>query len=96
MSFYKLMHKFQQFCKAFANVSSANIKFSETQLSKMIQSEGFLNPLDNIFGPLSSITLLNSIANPYLREFKNENITKEIKNKGVGDLLADTRFNILG
>ena len=25
-------------CKAFANVSSANIKFSKTQLSKMIQS----------------------------------------------------------
>ena len=28
--------------KAFANGSSANIKFSKTQLSKMIQSGGFL------------------------------------------------------
>ena len=27
-------------CKAFANGSSANIKFSKTQLSKMIQSGG--------------------------------------------------------
>ena len=29
-------------CKAFANVSSANIKFSKTQLSKILQSRGFL------------------------------------------------------
>ena len=29
-------------CKAFANGTLANIKFSKTQLSKMIQSEGFL------------------------------------------------------
>ena len=31
--------------KAFANNSSANIKLSKTQLSKMIQSEGFLGRL---------------------------------------------------
>ena len=35
--------------KAFANNSSVNIKFSKTQLSKMIQSGGFLGKL---FGPL--------------------------------------------
>ena len=29
-------------CKAFANGSSANIEFSKTQLSKMIQSGGFV------------------------------------------------------
>ena len=29
-------------CKAFANHSSSDIKLSKTQLSKMIQSEGFL------------------------------------------------------
>ena len=32
--------------KAFANGSSANIKFSKTQLSKMIQSEGWLTDLN--------------------------------------------------
>ena len=32
-------------CKAFTNHSSANIKLSKTQLSKMIQSEGFLGKL---------------------------------------------------
>ena len=35
--------------KAFANNSSIDIKFSKTQLSKMIQSWGFL---DKLFGPL--------------------------------------------
>ena len=35
--------------KAFANNSSVDIKFSKTQLSKMIQSEGFLGKL---LGPL--------------------------------------------
>ena len=29
-------------CKAFANGSSVNIKFSETQLSKIVQSGGFI------------------------------------------------------
>ena len=36
-------------CKAFANNSSADIKLSKTQLSKMIQSGGFLGRL---LGPL--------------------------------------------
>ena len=36
-------------CKAFANNLSANIKLSKTQLSKMIQSGGFLGRL---LGPL--------------------------------------------
>ena len=36
-------------CEAFANHSSADIKFSKTQLSKMIQSGGFLGKL---LGPL--------------------------------------------
>ena len=44
--------------KAFANNSSANIKFSKTQLSKIIQSGGFLGKL---FGPLlkNGLTLIN-------------------------------------
>ena len=40
--------------KAFANHSSADIKFSKTQLSKMIQSGGFLGRL---LGPLLKIGL---------------------------------------
>ena len=36
-------------CKAFANNSSADINSSKTQLSKMIQSGGFLGRL---YGPL--------------------------------------------
>ena len=36
-------------CKAVSNDSSANIKFSKTQLSKFVQSGGFLGRL---LGPL--------------------------------------------
>ena len=32
-------------CKAFGNISSANIKLWKTQLSKMLQSGGFIDPL---------------------------------------------------
>ena len=38
-------------CKAFANHSSIDIKLSKTQLSKMIQSRGFLG---NLLGKLAS------------------------------------------
>ena len=39
----------ENLCKAFANKSSTDIKLSKTQLSKMIQSGGFLGRL---LGPL--------------------------------------------
>ena len=39
-------------CKAFANNSSANIKLSKTQLSKMAQLGGFVGPfLAFLFNP---------------------------------------------
>ena len=41
--------------KALANSSSANINFPKTQLSKIIQSEGFLG---RFLGPLLKIRLL--------------------------------------
>ena len=56
--------------KAFANHSSSNIKLSKTQLSKMIQSEGFLGRLlgsllktglpliSNVIKPLAKIVLI--------------------------------------
>ena len=50
-------------CKAFSNNSSANIKFSKTQLSKMIQSGGFLGKL---LGPLlkTRLPLMKNVITP--------------------------------
>ena len=50
-------------CKAFANNSSINIKLSKTQLSKMIQSEGFLGRL---LGPLlkTGLPLISNVIKP--------------------------------
>ena len=49
--------------KAFANNSSANIKLSKTQLSKMIQSGGFLGRL---LGPLlkTGLPLISNVIKP--------------------------------
>ena len=49
--------------KAFANNSSANIKLSKTQLSKMIQSGGFLGRL---LGPLirTGFSLISNVIKP--------------------------------
>ena len=41
-------------CKAFANLSSTDIKLLKTQLSKMIQSGGFLG---NLLGPLMKVAM---------------------------------------
>ena len=47
-------------CKAFANSSSVDIEFSKAQLSKMIQSGGFLGKL---LGPLlkTGLPLMKSV-----------------------------------
>ena len=49
--------------KAFANNSSVDIKFSKAQLSKMIQSGGFLSEL---LGPLlkTGLLLMKSVITP--------------------------------
>ena len=49
--------------KAFANNSSVDIKFSKTQLSKMIQSGGFLGKL---LGPLlkTGLPLIKNVIKP--------------------------------
>ena len=49
--------------KAFSNNSSADIEFSKNQLSKMIQSGGFLGRL---FGPLlkTGLPLIKSVISP--------------------------------
>ena len=50
-------------CKVFSNNSSADIKFSRTQLSKMIQSGGFLG---NLLGPLlkPELPLIKNVVTP--------------------------------
>ena len=49
--------------KAFANNSSTNIKLSKSQLSKMIQSGGFL---DRLLGPLlkTGLPLIKNVIKP--------------------------------
>ena len=53
----------ENICKAFANHSSIDIKFSKTQLSKMIQSGEFLGKL---LGPLlkTGLPLMKSVIKP--------------------------------
>ena len=55
-------------CKAFANHLSANIKLSKTQLSKMIQSGGFLGRL---LGPLlkAGLPLIKNVVRPLAKSF---------------------------
>ena len=50
--------------KTFANGSSANIKFSKTQLSQMIQSEGFVNHV--LFDPDKTVKkIINKVDELY-------------------------------
>ena len=49
--------------KAFANQSSTDIKLSKTQLSKMIQSEGFLGKLLGSFLK-TGLPLMKSVIKP--------------------------------
>ena len=55
--------QFSNLCKAFANDSSADIKLSKTQLSKMLQSGGFLGRL---LGPLlkTGLLLIKNVIKP--------------------------------
>ena len=77
--------------KAFANGASANMKFSKTQLSKILQLGGFL----------FSSGILNLAMAPIKRFFSLENsIAKELKNGGAkkinSDILVDAGLNLLG
>ena len=79
---------------AFANGSSAIIKFSKTQLSKIVQLGGFLIGPPNIFGPpiIPEITsLVNPIINSVVKELKNTGTKKLNK-----DILVDAGLNIIG
>ena len=54
--------------KSFANNSSTDIKLSKTQLSKMIQSGGFLSRL---LGPLlkTGLSLIKNVIKPLAKSF---------------------------
>ena len=70
----------------------ANINFSKTQLSKIVEQEGLLadNPFQ-ITSPLSPFKMFNSVANSYIKELQNTD-AKKVNN----DILADTGLNIIG
>ena len=60
---------------AFANISSANIKFSKIQLSKIVQLRQFLFPTPNIFEEIIS-SPANSVMNSFVKELKNKDLKK--------------------
>ena len=63
INFYQLRHKFANLREVFANNLSANIKLSETQISKTIQSDGFFGTL---LKPLTKVDLplMNNVSQP--------------------------------
>ena len=81
-------------CKTFANGSSANTKFSKTQLSKMIQSGGFA--LYELTGPFirglsslprSIIKRISSITGSVItlanNEIKDIKVITSLENRGI-------------
>ena len=64
-------------CKAFANGSSANIKFSKTQLSKMIQSGGLAHNITNtILDRSKMISKIINITDEFSQKVTFDNIMK--------------------
>ena len=71
--------------KAFANHSSIDIKLSKTQLSKMIQSGGFLgNLLGKLAGPLMKVALAKNVLVPLGISAAMSAIDGSIKKKMLG------------
>ena len=67
--------QFSKVCKALANGSSAHIKFSKNQLSKTLQSGGFISPHD-LF--IALIEGLYSLSKSIAKESKNIGAKKHI------------------
>ena len=74
-------------CKAFANGSSANVKFSKTQLSKIVQLGRFLFSSSGM-SPMAPVKGFFSLANSIAKESVNMG-AKIINN----DILLDTGLN---
>ena len=74
--------------KAFANGSSANIKFSKTQLSKFSQSGGFIDVLDLIINPDK-----NPIFNPdkTVKKIINK-FDKLSKKRTINDIIKSSNW----
>ena len=76
-------------CKAFANGSSANVKFSKTQLSKIVQLGRFLFSSSGMSDlPMAPVKGFFSLANSIAKESVNMG-AKIINN----DILLDTGLN---
>ena len=65
--------------KAFGKHTSTNIKLSKTQLSKMIQSGGFLGRL---LGPLlrTGLPLMKSVIQPLVKRINSSSISSRSRN----------------
>ena len=79
-------------CKAFANGSSANIKFSKTQLSKMIQSGEIMIGISGID---NFINFQLKMSNSYLKKLSNID-TKKINKNNMKNLFIDVGLNMIG
>ena len=80
--------------KAFANVSSDNLKFSKTLLSIIVQLGRFMFCPGNIFGPpiiAEIISLANPITNSFVKELSNT-CTRKLNS----NFIVDSRLKIIG
>ena len=96
---YKLLltnTQVSKICKAFADGLLANINFSKTRLSKMIELAGVLIPLFGPLGLILPVKMINQMADVYKKELKTKDIIKEIETKDVDDPPVDTGLNVLG
>ena len=68
-------------CKAFSNDSLTNIKLSKTQLSKIMQSGGFLTNISSVTSSLENIFKFPfKVMNSYSNEINNRsNNNKKIR-----------------
>ena len=86
-------------CKAFANGSFPNIKFSKTQLSKMIPSEGFMIDMftQSLLGPPTEKLPEPSelLIHSYIKEIKTL-ATNNNYNNNVKDVFLDAGLSLLG
>ena len=73
-------------CKAFANGSSADIKFLNTQLSEIAQLGGF--PFGSPI-PIKEIILANSVKNSFEKELKN------VATEKLNDILVNAGLNMI-
>ena len=93
-----------KFCKAFANSSSAKIKFSKTQLPKIGQSGGFLGRLlgtlletelpliGNVLKPLTKCVLIPLVLTA-AASATDAAIHKKMFGSGVTTLISDEEMN---